>query len=120
MLQLSCQLSDRRRLTYAVDSDHQHYRLLLFKIIGGITHLHLFLNILYQKLLAVHRILDVVFLYLHPQSLKDCLGSLHTEISHDQDLFQFFIEILVDFGKPSKHGIDPVYNVISGLRQTFF
>ncbi len=114
------QLAYSGGLTHAVNADHQYDGLLFLEGIRSLLHLHLLLDILDQEGFAVGRLLDMVLLHLLPQPLQDRFGGLHPDIPHDQNLFQFFIEILVYVGKTVKYGIYPMDDVVPRLRQSFF
>ena len=60
------------------------------------------------------------FLHLLFQSLHDSGGGIHTDISHNEDFFQFFIEIIINIRKASEDQINSPYNVVTGLGQSFF
>ena len=62
----------------------------------------------------------MVLLHLLPQPLQNRLGGLYPDIAHDQNLFQFFIEIIIYVGKSVKHGIDPVNDIVPRLCQSLF
>ena len=62
----------------------------------------------------------MLLLHLLFQALYDLTRSLDTDISHNQDLFQFLVEILINGGKSAEYRIKAVYNILSGLGQTCF
>ena len=116
--QFSCQLTYGRGLSHAVYTDHKYDRLLFFKIVSRFPYLHLLPDAVDQKLLAGRRLFDTVFLYLCPQSLQNGIGGIDTDVSHNQYLFQFFVEILVNHRITVKYRINSMYDIISCLTQT--
>ena len=64
LLKLACHFTDTCSLADAVYTDHQHNRLLMFKFICRLTHLHLLLDAVDQKLLTLRRFFDALLFYL--------------------------------------------------------
>jgi len=95
-LKLACQLADRGCFSNAVYADHQYHRGLMLKLIRRFIHLHLLLDRIHQKLSAYGNLFDLLFLYLFLEILNDPVCRSNTDISHDQDLLQLLIEIVIN------------------------
>ena len=52
------------------------------------------------------------------QILNNRSGGINTNISHDQNLFQFFIKIFINVGKAAENIIKSGYDIVSGLGQS--
>ena len=92
----------------------------MLKFIGRLTHLHLLLDVLYQKFFTIGRLLNMILFYLFPQSCQNLFRGIYTDIAHNQNFFQFFIEFFIDMGKTAENRIDSMYNIISCFGQPFF
>ena len=119
LFQLTGKLSDGCGLSNTVDADNHDDRLLFFKIISGFVNPHLLLDSVNQKLFTFRWLLDVILLHLTFQTFNDFRCRLHTDITHNQNLFQFLIEILINRRKAVEHRIYSPDNCFSCLGQTF-
>ena len=68
----------------------------MLKLIRRLIHLHLLLDRIHQKLSAYGNLFDLLFLYLFLEILNDPVCRSNTDISHDQDLLQLLIEIVIN------------------------
>ena len=71
-----------------------------------------------QKLFALGGILDVLFLYLLLQILQNGVGGVDSDITHNQDLFDFLIKILVNRGISAENTVDTGRDIRPGLGKT--
>ena len=94
--QLACKLPDRGRLSDSVYTDHKHDGSPVLELISGLSHVHLLLDAVDQKLTALRRLLDMLCLYLLLEVVQDIHRCPYSQISHDQRLFQFIVELVVD------------------------
>ena len=62
----------------------------------------------------------MLFFYLFLQTFDNGCGCIHTNITHDQDFFQFFIELIINGRKAFEYTIDTLNNVISCLGKPCF
>ena len=103
--QQGCHFAHRCSLAYTIDADDQHNALFIFKIICLFTQLHLLLNGINENLPALFRLFDLLFFYFLFQIFNDAHGRINSHVAHDHDLFQFFIKIIVNAGKPFKNRV---------------
>ena len=54
---------------------------------------------------------------LHPELFQNRLSCVDSHISHDQDLFQLLVKILINIRKTVKNAVDPVDDIVSCLGQ---
>lgn len=47
----------------------------------------------------------MLFFHLFSKVIKDRIGRLDAEISHNQDLFQLFIKVFINFRKPAEQAV---------------
>ena len=118
VLELARQLADTCGLAHTVDADDQYHRRAVFKLIGGLAHVHLFLDALDQELLALSRIFDVLLLHFSFQVFDDGGRGIDPQISHDKDLLDLIIKIIIDAGKSAENRINSRHDVVSGLGQS--
>ena len=62
----------------------------------------------------------MLFLHLLLQMLNDLLRCMDTDISHNQNLLDLLIEIIIDTGESTEYIIDTFYNVVSRLGQALY
>ena len=117
---LSCQLTDRSRLTDTVNSDYHNYRIHFLKFIFYRAYAHLISDAFDQQFTAVCRIFDVTFFNFFFQIIQNIIGRCHAKVSHDHDLFQLFIKIIVNGREPAKYAVHSGYDIISGLIKSFY
>ena len=115
IFQFSGQFTDRCSLSHTIDTDHKDNRSAVLKFICCLSYIHLLSDAVDQKLPALNRLFNVLFAYLFFQVIQDVHCSADPKISHDQSLFQFFIEIIIDLGKSMKNTVHSGYDIISCL-----
>ena len=90
----------------------------MFKLIGSLTYLHLFFNAVDQKFLAFLRVLNMLLFYFLFQIGNNCGSRIDADITHDKNLFDLVIKIIVNIRKSAENSVHAGHNVISGLCQT--
>ena len=113
ILQFTGKFTNGGSLTDSVDTDHQDHGFPVLEFIFCALHLHLLLDTVDQKLLALGRLFDMLFSHLFLQVLQNGGGCVNADVSHDQDLFQFFVKIIVNAGKAAENGIKTGNDIIS-------
>ncbi len=71
-------------------------------------------------LLTRRRILNMQFLHLCLEVFNNICCRMDPQIPHNQNLFNFLVEIIINAGKTAKNSINPRYNIIPGLRQSLY
>ena len=85
-----------------------------------LIHLHLTADILNQKIPAFDRSLDVKLLHLRAELLQNPVRGLDTHVTHDHDLFQLLVEIIINRSVSQENTVHSGNNIVTGLRQTAF
>ena len=117
VLELSRQLSNGCGLAHAVDTDHENHGFLRLKAVCRLADIHLLLDAVNQKFLALCRIFDVILLHFFLETLNDRLSRIDADVSHNQNLLDLLIEIIVNAGKSTENGIYAGYDIISRLAE---
>ncbi len=111
----TCKFSDRGSLAYTVDSYDKYDRLLLLKVICGLSDTHLLLDALNQQLLTLRRMPQMLLFHFLLHALDNIVGRIDTDIPHDQDFLQLLIEVIVNLRCTIEYSVNPCHNIVSCL-----
>ena len=70
-------------------------RFFFLEAVCSLAYIHLLFDTVDQELSALNRLFDMLFFYFFTKIIKNRVSCFYPQISHDQNLFQFLIKVLI-------------------------
>ena len=118
LMELICDLADRRRLADAVHTDDQHDRRLCGQIQRAVAHVQHVAQHLTQRLARLRHGLDPPVAHHKAQPLHGLDRRVHAEIGEDQPFFEVIIKIVVQLRR-GEHAADRAGGLAQSLLYLF-